>query len=134
MVITKDTDEQIVLRQSTGRRILWGSLGGFGGAFIVAMGVLGAAEVIWAGIGLICAGLVFILGGLCLSAHFKQITFDHSLGYVTIRAGAGPFPLRTRRISKTELEGVHVEFLSGSERWDFLSEEPAPDQADRGGR
>jgi hypothetical protein len=114
VVITKDTDEQIVLRQTAGRRIFWGCVGGFGGGFIVATGVLGAGEVIWAGIALICGGLVLVLGALCLSAHFKQITFDQPPGSITVGTGVRPLPCRSRHISKAEVESVDVQFIRAS--------------------
>ncbi|GAG24630.1 unnamed protein product, partial [marine sediment metagenome] len=114
VVITKDTDEELVLEQSPGKRIAWVCLGGFSGLFFPLLGLVWMDDSIWAGIGLICGGLLLLLGGLYVAANRKEITFDRSLGYITIRAGAKRFPLRTRRISKTQIESVHVDFFSGS--------------------
>ena len=115
MIITKDTDEQIVLQQSRGMRIFAKCLAGFGALFFL-IGLMLIGVDIWAFIVITSVGLVCLLIGLYGAGNVKEITFDHSLGYITVRGGAKPFPLKARHISKAEVQRVDIRFLRGGLR------------------
>ncbi len=115
MVIVKDTDEQIVLRHKGWQRVV--ALVCIA-PFALPLCAIGIGELAteghWAvGIGTLLGGLILGFIVYYLVYFFSEITFDHTLGQMTIRRGAKPFLVRTRRISRTEIQSVDLKHTPG---------------------
>ncbi len=116
MVIVKDTDEQIVLHNEGWLRVVLLVCSIPLSLLFCAIGIVElATEGHWnPGIGMLLIGLILGFVTYYLANFFGEITFDRTLGKMTIRRGAKPFFVRTRRISRTEIQGVDLEHIPGS--------------------
>jgi len=56
----------------------------------------------------ICLGIPIGLSGAWILGYTFKLTFDHSLGNMTIKKGVGPLTYRTRHISKREVVSVRA--------------------------
>jgi len=116
MVISRDTDEQIVLREA-------GLLRGFG-IFFTVFGVILLVLALpffalmlgqegtsfWLAL-MVIVPLTAIIVGFYFSLKFKEITFDRLLGQITVSTGVKPFPSKTKVLSKSEVKDVYIRCL-----------------------
>ena len=106
-VPAKETDNQIVMHFPTWVRGLGGFIVLMGAGFGTASIVFGLEDndivsfIIFA-----CIGLPALLGGIWIIGYTFKITFDYTLGDMTIRTGVGPFIYRTRHFSNKQVQSV----------------------------